>query len=367
MGYNTAGITRLNSYAEAKLKYESVKPIRGHKLKVRPLCYREHHRMASIRMTDDGQGEVILEYYGRDLVVWSPDNTFVVNRPKYVSAFVPDNIHNYLPDGMFFGWNETRLTLHPAQGKGYLMLKNTSFRFEPQENGFKMQNPPKEFIYRKRPSMAKNFVANNFTPFIEWASTVFSITGSILKDKDNETVGFANETLLKALNLPSPEWFRERADRAGKTNVPSGGETPEQQSYREICMTDSRLSTAIPTVRNWRASTPTDWHTESVEKVLQWVTEPLSDNWAHALYLIMDRGGEHFYHRDNNTGESCWARQISLKGIADYLEGLVLHKNRDTMFITTELPDGIIPTRRNLAYFNQSFFNLDAEKPSNEG
>lgn len=364
MGYNTAGIARINSYIQAKQHYESVKPIRGHKLQVRPLGYRDHHGMSSITMNIDEH--VILKYCGQPLVVWYPDNTFVVNRPAYVSAYVPDNIHCYLPNGMFFGWDETRLTIHPEQSKGYLMRKNTSFFFAPQEAGFKIQNPPKEFIYRKRPSIAKKFVANNFTPFIEWASTVFSITGSILKDKDNETVSFANETLLKALDLPSIDWFRERADRADKPNVPSGDETPEQQSYREICRADSRLSTLIPTFRNWRASTPTDWHTESVEKVLQWVTEPLSDNWAHALYLIMDRGGEHFYHTDN-TGGSWWARKISLEGIAKYLEGLVLHKHRDTMFITTELPDGAIPTRRNLSYFNQSFFNLDAEYPLPQG
>ena len=81
MSYNSCGAPVLDNYAQARAHYERVKPIR--KKDVRPLGNRRWYHQSSISMDGDN---VVLNYCNGPAVIWHPDDSITVMRPRYASA-----------------------------------------------------------------------------------------------------------------------------------------------------------------------------------------------------------------------------------------------------------------------------------------
>lgn len=335
---NTAGVPNINSFTQAKTRYEQTPPIRGHADKVRPLGYRKYHHMASIAMPD--ADTVVFKYYDKPFVTWHSDNTFTVTNGVYQSAYSARHLMYFLPRQWRTGWVDCAMTINKNNGKNYFIPLVEPLNFAPTGDDFELVNKPVAFSIRKKRNSLKHELAQQ-QPFMDWLTVVMSVAHVVGDDE----VEHASGVLRGELGLPSHEWYSERRTAFHKTNVPHD---PQEylRHYEEYSMSQN-----LPVGFHFTYASRRKFHTAGCERLLQWVSGTDADKWVLAMNLIAGRAGRRRYLSRPRMSGANVEYHLELGHVMSYLQEVTLHAHRDTAFYREQLPDGVLPSRTNRHYF----------------
>jgi len=331
MGYNTANVRRLDSFAQAKKHYQAVKPIRGRTEDRRPLGERRHDGMASIEMPNDSTVDLV--FCGTTFVRWHADDTFEVMCPVYYSAYAPDNCTPFLPDLLRMRWIDCRMFL-VHEGKEYLMGRGDVFRFSRVGGKYFFLNKPVAYNYRKVRGALDN-VMQRYVPFLDWLQVVCAVTNEI-ENAEREYViplfdaeaGVATETQIKA-EMDKRQKEENRCGYELAAAWHQAGDAP-YSSYRAR-----------------------GFSTEHCAALDRWVTSDNPEDWVIAMKLIALRFGDHEYRLR--------MYRLSFTTAFDVLKNIATHLHRTKVFERVRLPDGKAPSRTNENFFKSRKIPTPAE------
>jgi len=329
MGYNTAGVTMRDSFADYVQKFKGTHPIRSKQnSNVTPLGIRKKHGMASISMPDEDT--IHLNFYGQPLVTWKSDDSLEIFPPRYYSAYAIDNIQQFAPMGIHFSWNRCRVVVRHGDNS-YLLDEGKTLKFKKVGlETYELVTSIEEYAIRKKRGSEKKFV-RECSKFLDWMELVQSI--------DNQNPNFETEmqegidALLVELGLlTNSEFDKWCQTEEGQRNT---------DRWEQI-----RLRKHVPhaTSAVWRSSTA--FHTDGCKLILNWITEPMSDKWVTAFHIMMFNAGR----RDYNRSVSKWTITIDRKIAEDYIAELVKHVYFEHCFDRVPLGAGEIPTKQNTEY-----------------
>lgn len=341
MGWNTARVSKLNSFDEARKRFLDTPPIKGNPLKVRPLGARRYHRLASISMPNDST--VSLNYCGRPLVVWHSDNTFEVHYPYYTSAYVPDNIFNYVPIGFGFGWSKSRLTLRMS-GEEFVMERGEVYKFQNIKNKFFFLNAPTSYNYRLNVREFKQ----KFDPvqkFLDW----FNIVSAINNEHTSLAIQEVYANFKLAHEVPPLLLFDELRERCQKHR--------NNDELNKICMQcwdEQRDSEWLPVGGNQRYHHRyTGFHRPTAETLYNWIIDRDGEHWTEALYVILNSQGTRVDRGDSFT--------ITQKDLREYVVNIVKFLFRDEVFNRVRLDKGVVASKTNYNFFEpETVFSINS-------
>ena len=327
--YNTAGVVMRDSFAAYVEKFKGTHPIRSKQnAGVIPLGDRKKHYMASISMPDEDT--IHLNFYGHPSVTWKSDDSFEVFPPKYYSAYSIANIQQFLPAKMEFDWNRCRVVLK-HNDNSYLLQKDKTIKFKKVgPETYELVAACSEYAIKKKRGSEKKFV-RECEKFLDWMELMQSIDNQN-PDPKQEMDG-AMDVLYKELGLMSTLEFEKWS------------ETGEGRSHPER-WEQNRLREHAPhaTSEIWRARD--SFHTDGCKLVLNWITEPMSDKWVTALYIMMFNAGKRAYR----SGAMRWNITLTRDAAEKYITELVKHVHFEHCFDRVPLGAGEIPTKQNVEY-----------------
>jgi hypothetical protein len=331
MGYNTAGVWKRNSFQELKKKFLDTQPIRGNSLKVRPLGIRRYHGLASISMPDDDT--VHLNYIGRPLVVWHSDGMFEVHHPYYTSAFVPDNIYNFLPKGLGFGWNKSRLTIMVGSEE-FVMQRDVVYKFQHVGDKYFFLNSPVAYNYRLNMSEFKN----KFAPvqhFLDW----FNIVSAVNNEHSDLAIQEVYANFKVAHDIPPLLFYDMVRD---KCKVSRSDE--RVSAINMLCWEEQRLSDYLPVsgLRRYH-NRYIGFHRPSSETLYKWITDRSGEHWTEALYVILNSQGTRIRSGNKFT--------IQPDKLREYVANIVKFLYRDELFNKVRLDKGVVASKTNYNFF----------------
>lgn len=337
---NTADVPVLNSFTEAKRRFEMTKPIRGNKDMVRPLGSRRHHHMASIEMPD--ADTVVLKYYGAPFVTWKSDDSFTVsNEAVHNSAYSAQHLPFFLPNRWETQWNGCRMTIG-NKGKFYLMPQGSVYRFVKAGEDYELVNKPTAYAIRKKRGSDTKLL-EKCKPFFDWLSVVSSVSGEVTTGEGS----YARSVLAEQSGIKPFAFYKQRMEEVQKNSAAFSDEA-RQERYADYRMYDS-----VPaTTSHYMYLSYRSFHTPSCERLIEWVESDNAEHWVLAMNLLSERTGR----RRWVDGEVQY--MIVLEEITKYLLDVSRHTNRDTVFYKEQLDDGVVPSRSNAMYFRSHSFSV---------
>ncbi len=339
MWRNTASVPVLDSFAQAKQRFENTKPIRGHKDKVRPLGSRRHHYMASIEMPD--ADTVVLKYCAKPFVTWKSDDSFTVSNDVYNSAYSAQHLSFFLPMRWEVKWNGCRMTIG-NKGKFYIIPFGAHYHFVKAGEDYELVDKPTAYAIRKKRGSDKNLL-EKCKPFFDWLTVVSSINGVVSAVE----VADARAVLVEQSGVRPFAFYKQRVEEMQKNSAAFSDEV-RQERYSDYRMFDSiPASTTHYMYLSYRS-----FHTPSCERLMQWVEGDNADNWVLAMNLLSERTGR----RRWVDGEVQY--QVELDQVTKYLLDVARHTHRDTVFYKEQLEDGVVPSRSNVMYFRSHNFSV---------
>jgi hypothetical protein len=187
---NTAQIVQIESYQEAKNKFDNTAPIRGRKEECRPLGRARRFTDRTIKknwraVDDGGVGQWVVTYsadvWGRDRVEWFPDGKVWLGTGGYSNPTINGTI-NYSVSSTFgelYSFNG-KPYFKTKDGKSYVMTTE-GMMLEPIGEGehgkvkiMRPINPKQEYKYRAN-RKAMNQVRKRYAKFIDYGKAMFSI------------------------------------------------------------------------------------------------------------------------------------------------------------------------------------------------
>ena len=341
MGWNTARISKLNSFEEARKRFLDTPPIRGNPLKVRPLGWRRYHRLASIDMPNDDT--VVLNYCSKPLVVWHSDNTFEVHNPYWKSAYVPDNIYNYVPIGLGFGWDKGRLLLKVG-AEDFVMENGKVYNFQKVGGKYFFLNSPVAHSYKLN-MREFNKKMESVKSFLDW----FNIVSAINNEHTVLAIQEVYANFKVQHNVPSLMFYDTVREKCRASRI------PEVETIYMKCWEEQRVSEFLP-VRGRRSyfNRFTYFHRPSAETLCQWVSDSSGEHWTEALYVMLNSHGTRMKNGDHFT--------IKQDHVREYVANIVKFLYRDEVFNQVRLDKGVLASKT-----NYNFFTPEAEFHINSG
>jgi hypothetical protein len=329
MSYNTAGVIMRDSFADYVQKFKGTHPIRSKQNAGKiPLGRREKHYMASISMPDEDT--IHLNFYGHPLVVWKSDDSLEIFPPRYYSAYAIDNIQQFAPMSIHFGWNRSRAVVRHGDNS-YLLEGDKTVKFKKVgPETYELVASSEEYAIRKKRGSEKKFV-RECSKFLDWMELVQSI--------DNQNPNFESEmnegidALLVELGFLTNSEF----DKWCQTE--EGQRTNDRWDQNRLRKHVPHATSAI-----WRSSTA--FHTDGCKLILSWITEPMSDKWVTAFHIMMFNAGRRTYNRSLSK----WTVTLDRKTAEAYIAELVKHVYFEHCFDKVPLGAGEIPTKQNAEY-----------------
>lgn len=339
MWRNTAEVPVLNSFTQAKQRFEMTKPIRGHKDKVRPLGSRRHHHMASIEMPD--ADTVVLKYCAKAFVTWKSDDSFTVSNEVYNSAYTAQHLSFFLPMRWEVKWNGCRMTIG-NKGKFYIMPHGSHFHFVKAGEDYELVDKPTAYAIRKKRGSDTKLL-DKCKPFFDWLTVVSAVNGVVSTPEALD----ARTILVEDAGIRPFAFYKQRVDEMQKNSAAFSDEV-RQERYA-----DYRLFDSIPaSTTHYMYVSYRSFHTASCERLMEWVEGDDADNWVLAMNLLAERSGR----RRWVDGEVNY--QVELDQVTKYLLDVARHVNRDTVFYKEQLEDGVVPSRSNVMYFRSHNFSV---------
>jgi hypothetical protein len=337
--YNTAGVVMRQSFAEYVAKFKNTKPINSKQSNYAvPLGSRKHWNMASISMPDDDT--VCLNYYKHPLVVWKSDDTFTIHSPVYYSAYVPNNIQQFVPMGIGFSWDKGRLLVTSNMGeKSYILRAGETIKFRKTGDSFEMIDVPVEYAIRKIRGSEKKYL-KLCEPFLEWVDLVQSIAPET-NDQAVKEVESSKGILFKAVGLMDEDEYE------AFTKTKAWSESPNRWDINH-----SRQHFPHGGSANWRGARHNGFDRNGCAKLYEWVTGPLSDNWVHALNVLKHHEAERKHYR---VADKHWGVNFVLnrEKAVKYLGDIALFLHFDDCFRKVPLAVGEVPTKQNAEFLTE--------------
>lgn len=334
---NTAGVNPINSFAQAKARFEMTKPIRGNKDKVRPLGSRNHHRMASIEMPD--ADTVVLKYYDSPFVTWKSDDSFsVTNSITYQSSYTAGHLPFFLPHRWETNWNRCRMTIG-NKGKFYLMPQGTTFHFAKAGDDYELVNKPIAHAIRRRRG-ADRKILEKCAPFFDWLTVVTGVSPRVT----GEEASHAKNILREQVGVMAVDRYREMVQAAYNDKGMSDAD-------RQKLFEDYRMADVLPVSLHHTWMGHRRFHTPSAELIMKWVESDNADNWVLAMNVIADRAGRRRYDSEINF-------HLDVETATKFVTDIARHVHRDAIFFKEQLDDGVVPTRSNDVYFRSHTFTF---------
>ena len=187
---NTAGVSQLASYKEAKDKFDGTTPIRGRKVECRPLGHNRHYTDRTIQknwkaVDDGGVGQWVVTYsanvWSKDRIEWFPDGKLWVgtggSSNPTLNATINYSVSNTY--GELYSYNG-KPYFKTKDGKSYVMTTE-GMMLEPIGEGehgkvkiMRPLNPKQEYKYKAN-RKAMNQVRKRYAKFIDYGKAMFSI------------------------------------------------------------------------------------------------------------------------------------------------------------------------------------------------
>jgi hypothetical protein len=331
MGWNTACVHRLAGFEAARAWHDKVKPIRGNKENIRPYGSRRHHVMADIHMPDENT--VHLRYYGSVLVEWRSNDTYSVYRPKYMSAFVPDNICYFLPlSGQSFVWNKGRMFYADGVDK-YELPRDGSLEFQFVGGKSFLLNAPVAYNYRvKRGALKK--ILPRYEAFMSWAQVVLAVTDYFSQEETEP----AFERFAIGLGYASSDEYKTIWNK-------------EITAEERDAMWDERYAReALPFgygYNDWRRGF--GFNTVACEKIREMILGGEPSDWVDILNISAMQAGSW-------TWSPTQGRKFSPEKCLDWMKQLLYFLHRHEVFDRIRLPKGTMPSRTNTKFFRENHY-----------
>jgi len=334
-------ITRVACYAEALAKFNSIKPIRGHKDAVRPLGERTKHHIAAIRLADT---DVELCYVGDPLVVWHPNDSFTLISPSYVSFNVPAAIRYYLPVGsMHFEVHRGHRIFVSVSGKKYALNGDTALVFDRVTGGavdrYVLRNPPEAYNIRQNRKVMQDHMAA-FAGFFGWAQVMLAVNEDrydqcsrtdaalgvrALAYESGVDIDLLVQREKTARGAPSRRGLHDATDETRRANYLPGG-VHRRSPYR-----GSHIG----------------FHRRSTQVMLDWMRSGDGDAFVKALKVIYNNVGF-------GVGGPLSHGRLNMGVVRNYVRDLLCFLYRDEVFSKVNVT-GSIPSLANADYFRPEF------------
>ena len=192
---NSAQLTTLATYTQARNKFINTDPIRGRSKECRPLGknrrYTGYEIAKNMRAIDDGvlgqwQETYSAKVYDRDVLEWFPDGRLAIKVGRWHGTIIQSVINYTLGHGVGL--------IQSYNGKWYFHSGNGKAYFLPQEKGHELivntensavENPVQEHRRRvKRKDM--NAVRKRYAKFIEYGTNMLRIANDAFKYEESE-------------------------------------------------------------------------------------------------------------------------------------------------------------------------------------
>jgi hypothetical protein len=192
---NSAQLTTLATYTQARNKFINTDPIRGRAKECRPLGknrrYTGYEIAKNMRSVDDGvlgqwQETYSAKVYDRDILEWFPDGKLSIKIGRWHGTIIQSVINYTLGHGVGL--------IQSYNGKWYFHSGNGKAYFLPQEKGHELivntensavENPVQEHRRRvKRKDM--NAVRKRYAKFIEYGTNMLRIANDAFKYEEAE-------------------------------------------------------------------------------------------------------------------------------------------------------------------------------------
>lgn len=139
---NTRGIRQIDSYEEAKYRYDNIKPIRGNPNDIRPLGDRNKQHMRIVKGSCGDYYAAVL--YRTECVQWHSDGRIVVNQGGWATDSTAAFVHAVSPFGCYK--MSGHLWVVPHSNYPYVPLTHTPQVFKNIESKWCPENPPKPYV-----------------------------------------------------------------------------------------------------------------------------------------------------------------------------------------------------------------------------
>lgn len=350
-------IARVACYAEALAKFNSTKPIRGHKDAVRPLGERMKHHIAAIRLADTN---VELCYVGDPLVVWHPNDSFTLTAPSHVSYSTPAAIRYYLPIGsMSFEVHRGQRIFVSVSGKKYILDRDTALVFDRVTGGavgkYVLRNPEKAYNIRQNRKVMQDHMAA-FAGFFSWAQVMLAVnenrydqcsrTDAALGVRALALESGVDIDLLVQREKEAREAEHQAAIRQGRYGTP----LPSRKGLYEAANETQRaqfLPGGVHTRSPYRGKI--GFHRRSTQVMLDWMRSGDGDAFVQALKVIYNNVGFPSNHALSQTHG-----RLNMAVVRDYVKNLVCFMYRDEMFSKVDVT-GSVPSLANTDYLRPEF------------
>ena len=360
MSYMSKGIgyhiARVACYAEALAKFNSTKPIRGHKDAVRPLGERMKHHIAAIRLADT---DVELCYVGDPLVVWHPNDSFTLTAPSHVSFNTPAAIRYYLPIGsMSFEVHRGQRIFVSVSGKKYILDRDTALVFDRVTGGavdkYVLRNPEKAYNIRQNRKVMQDHMAA-FAGFFSWAQVMLAVNEDRYDQCSRADAAYGVGVLAQNsgvdidLLVQREKAAREAEHQAAIRQGKYGTLLPSRKGLYEAANETQRamfLPGGVHTRSRYRGG-QIGFHRRSTQVMLDWMRSGDGDAFVQALKVIYNNVGF-------TSGRGQSHGRLNMVAVRDYVKNLVCFMYRDEVFSKVDVT-GSVPSLANTDYLRPEF------------
>jgi hypothetical protein len=192
---NSAQLTTLATYTQARNKFINTDPIRGRSKECRPLGknrrYTGYEIAKNMRAIDDGvlgqwQETYSAKIYDRDVLEWFPDGRLAIKVGRWHGTIIQSVINYTLGHGvgLIQSYNG-KWYFHGGNGKAYLLPQEKGHELIVNTENSAVENPVQEHRRRvKRKDM--NAVRKRYAKFIEYGTNMLRIANDAFKYEESE-------------------------------------------------------------------------------------------------------------------------------------------------------------------------------------
>lgn len=238
MGFSITADFKVRNYAEAKTKYERIKPIRGNIDDIRPLGARYSQHMRIIKSSDDSYA---CRLWNTDVATFHKDGRIVFNTGGWDTVSTANFMSACMPDGWWASkYNNVVQTYHSYTGKYYIV--QNGFTINSDEKTVSGYAIPTKQVVNRQESKAQR---EQFKPFLAFAKTFMeTLNMEVPHDRDTfwDTKDRARKFLHNPNEVPEEMYLDVLSGLAWETawmNEPKTSQQIKAKIYRENTVYDT--------------------------------------------------------------------------------------------------------------------------------
>jgi len=298
---NSAQLTCIANYAQAKEKFKSTDPIRGRKEECRPLGknrrYNGYTINKNMRAIDDGvvgqwQETYSAQIYSNNVMEWYPDGKLAIRVGRWHGTIIQSVVNYTL-------FNKTG-SIQSLNGKWYFQSKSGGAYYLPRHKeqellinteSCEVLNPVQEYR-RKTKRKEMNAVRKRYAKFIEYGTNMLKISPDAFKfdEEEAKNVLGKNNTQFSWSRWSDPEEVAKSRTRFLK-NV----ERFEQSG--DLTLAYNIASIAVKSINYWGNTCTSDQFKKFFDEILKhhYRNEVFESEPVEIGKPFFDRNAKYFY------------------------------------------------------------------------